>query len=63
MSRFMKKSNPALPFIVIALSIAIISLLVYFLTKKTNGNDEKKERLMRKITVTCSPPGSSQLRK
>ena len=43
MSRFMKKSNPALPFIVIALSIAIISLLVYFLTKKSNGNDEKKE--------------------
>ncbi len=43
MSRFMKKSNPALPFIVIALSIAIISLLVYFLTKKTNGDDEKKE--------------------
>jgi protein-disulfide isomerase len=39
----MKKSNPALPFIVIALSIAIISLLVYFLTKKTNGDDEKKE--------------------
>ncbi len=43
MSRFMKKSNPALPFIVIAIGIAVISLLVYFLTKKSNGNDEKKE--------------------
>lgn len=43
MSRFMKKSNPALPFIVIASSIALISLLVYFLTKKSNGNDDKKE--------------------
>ena len=43
MSRFMKKSNPALPFIVIASSIAVISLLVYFLTKKSNGNDDKKE--------------------
>lgn len=42
MSRFMKKSNPALPFIVIALAIAIISLLVYFVTKKTDS-DEKKE--------------------
>lgn len=42
MSRFMKKSNPALPFIVIALAIAIISLLVYFVTKKS-GSDEKKE--------------------
>jgi protein-disulfide isomerase len=39
----MKKSNPALPFIVIASSIALISLLVYFLTKKSNGNDDKKE--------------------
>jgi protein-disulfide isomerase len=39
----MKKSNPALPFIVIAIGIAVISLLVYFLTKKSNGNDEKKE--------------------
>lgn len=39
----MKKSNPALPFIVIASSIAIISLLVYFLTKKSNSNEEKKE--------------------
>ncbi len=39
----MKKSNPALPFIVIASSIAVISLLVYFLTKKSNGNDDKKE--------------------
>ena len=38
----MKKSNPALPFIVIALAIAIISLLVYFVTKKS-GSDEKKE--------------------
>ena len=43
MSRFMKKSNPALPFVVIAIGIAIISLLVYFLTKKSNDNDEKKE--------------------
>ncbi len=43
MSRFMKKSNPALPFIVIGSSIALISLLVYFLTKKSNGNDDKKE--------------------
>lgn len=43
MSRFMKKSNPALPFIVIASSIALISLLVYFLTKKSNGDDDKKE--------------------
>jgi protein-disulfide isomerase len=42
MSRFMKKSNPALPFIVIALAIAIISLLVYFVTKKSDS-DEKKE--------------------
>ena len=39
----MKKSNPALPFIVIGSSIALISLLVYFLTKKSNGNDDKKE--------------------
>ena len=39
----MKKSNSALLFIVIALSIVLISLLVYFLTKKTNGNDEKRE--------------------
>lgn len=38
----MKKSNPALPFIVIALAIAIISLLVYFVTKKSDS-DEKKE--------------------
>ncbi len=43
MSRFMKKSNPALPFIVIAISIALISLLVYFLTKKSSSDDEKKE--------------------
>jgi len=42
MSRFMKKSNPALPFIVIALAIAIISLLVYFVTKKSDS-EEKKE--------------------
>jgi protein-disulfide isomerase len=39
----MKKSNPALPFIVIAISIALISLLVYFLTKKSSSDDEKKE--------------------
>ncbi len=38
----MKKSNPALPFIVIALAIAIISLLVYFVTKKSDS-EEKKE--------------------
>lgn len=43
MSRFMKKSNPAIPFILVAVVIAVISLLVYFLTKKSDGNDEKKE--------------------
>jgi protein-disulfide isomerase len=39
----MKKSNPAIPFILVAVVIAVISLLVYFLTKKSDGNDEKKE--------------------
>ena len=43
MSRFMKKSNPALPFIVIALSIALISLLVYFVTNKSGNDEEKKQ--------------------
>ncbi len=42
MSRFMKKSNPALPFIVIALAIAIISLLVYFVTKKSDSEEKKQ---------------------
>jgi len=39
----MKKSNPALPFIVIALSIALISLLVYFVTNKSGNDEEKKQ--------------------
>ncbi len=42
MSKFLKKSNPALPFIIIALAIALISLLVYFVTKKSENSDDKK---------------------
>ena len=43
MSKFMKKSNPALPFIVIALIIALVSLAVYFFVKKSDKKEADKE--------------------
>lgn len=39
----MKKSNPALPFIVIALVIAIVSLAIYFFVKKSDNKETDKE--------------------
>ncbi len=43
MSKFMKKSNPALPFIVIVLIIAIVSLTVYLFVKKSDKKETDKE--------------------
>lgn len=43
MSKFMKKSNPALPFIVIALVIALVSLAIYFFVKKSDSKETDKE--------------------
>lgn len=43
MSKFMKKSNPALPFIVIALVIGIVALAIYFIVKKSDKKETDQE--------------------
>jgi len=43
MSKFMKKSNPALPFIVIALVIGIVALAIYFFVKKSDKKETDQE--------------------